>query len=66
MVVCKECKGNCDNGELVGGICPECLEKLERRKQNAGKAAKLINSSFYQAEMNLSLSGSQIRTGTSQ
>lgn len=27
MVVCEICGGNCDNGELVQGICPECLEK---------------------------------------
>ena len=24
---CDKCGGNCDAGELIGGICPECLEE---------------------------------------
>lgn len=27
MVECRICHGNFDNGELIGGVCPECLEK---------------------------------------
>lgn len=43
MVVCKICKGNCDHGELVQGICPECMEtrkKIEmirRMREEDGK-----------------------------
>lgn len=49
MEVCKKCKGNCDAGELVGGICPECLEKMEkqRRRRSAVKAVKLAKAPFF-------------------
>ncbi|EOT29438.1 hypothetical protein C805_00021 [Eubacterium sp. 14-2] len=33
MVVCEICGGNCDHGELVQGICPECREKEEKKEK---------------------------------
>lgn len=36
MEICRICKGNCDSGELVGGICPECQEE-ERRDQERNR-----------------------------
>lgn len=31
MVVCKICKRNRDHGELVQGICPECMETMKKK-----------------------------------
>lgn len=33
MVVCESCGGNCDHGELVQGVCPECLEEERKGKK---------------------------------
>lgn len=32
METCERCNGNCDSGELVQGICPECAEEIKRRR----------------------------------
>lgn len=29
METCERCNGNCDSGELVQGICPECAEEIK-------------------------------------
>lgn len=51
MVVCESCGGNCDHGELVQGVCPECLEEERKRKENAALLEKLEGSSFWQMEL---------------
>ena len=36
MRVCRTCGGYCDPGDIVGGICTDCLEaerELENRKE---------------------------------
>lgn len=33
MRICSVCEGNCDDGELVGGICHECRETAEQEKR---------------------------------
>lgn len=53
MVICKVCGGNCDNGEVVGGICLECLEEEQIRQIRAASVAKLVNSQSYQLELGL-------------
>ena len=53
MVTCKVCGGNCDNGELVGGICLECLEEEQQRQIRAASVAKMMNSQSYQMELRL-------------
>ena len=53
MVVCGVCGGNCDNGELVGGVCPECLEEEQQRKIRAESVIKMIHSQSYQMELRL-------------
>lgn len=53
MVTCKRCGGNCDNGELVGGICLECLEEERQEQLRANTVVKIMNSPSYQMELNL-------------
>ena len=53
MVVCSVCGGNCDNGELVGGICLECLEEEQQRQIRASSVAKMMRSQSYQMELRL-------------
>lgn len=53
MVTCKCCKGNFDNGELTGGICPECIEEEKQRQIRAESVYKMMNSQSYQMEMRL-------------
>lgn len=53
MVVCENCGGNCDNGELVQGVCQECIEKRESEKSIKILSEKMMNSPFYQMRLNL-------------
>lgn len=53
MVVCEICGGNCDHGELVQGICPECWEMREKRKARVALLEKIERGSFLQMELNL-------------
>ena len=53
MVICKVCGGHCDNGELVGGVCPECLEEEQQRQIRAESVIKMMHSQSYQMELRL-------------
>ena len=53
MIVCKKCHGNCDTGEVIGGICLECLEKEQQNVLRNTRVIKMLNSPFYQMELNL-------------
>lgn len=53
MVVCEKCGGNCDNGELVGGVCPECTEEERQRRIRAESVIKMMRSQSYQMELRL-------------
>ena len=46
MEICRICKGNCDSGELVGGICPECLEEERRDQERKGILGRMLNGPF--------------------
>ena len=48
MEICRICKGNCDSGELVGGICPECLEEERRDQERKGILGRMLNGPFRQ------------------
>ncbi len=48
MKICRMCKGNCDNGELIGGICPERREAEAREQERADDVARMLRSPFYQ------------------
>lgn len=50
MVVCEKCGGNCDHGELVQGICPDCLEEERENREKAAYLDKLCRSSFSQMD----------------
>lgn len=51
MEKCKVCGGNCDNGELIGGVCPECLEEERQRQKRADVVARIMNSPAEQMEL---------------
>ena len=57
MVICRRCKANCDNGELIGGVCPDCLEEEKREQLRADAVVRIMNSPSYQ--MGLELTGCQ-------
>ena len=53
MVTCKRCGGNYYNGELIGGICTDCLEDERQEQIRASAVASIMNSPSYQMELNL-------------
>lgn len=53
MVQCKKFGGNCDNGELIGGICPECMEEERQEEIRANTVIGIMNSPSYQMELEL-------------
>lgn len=53
MVTCNRCGGNYDNGELIGGICLECMEEEQQEQLRASAAAKMMNSPSYQMELDM-------------
>lgn len=53
MITCERCGGNCDNGEVTGGICLECIEDERQKMIQTAAMAKMINSQPYQLEFKL-------------
>lgn len=53
MVRCERCGANCDNGELRGGICPECIEEDKQRQIRAESVCKMMNSESHQIKLRL-------------
>ena len=53
MIVCEVCGGNCDNGELIQGICPECRELKEKEINRNILSEKLLHSDFFQMSFGL-------------
>lgn len=53
MVECEVCHGSCDNGELVGGKCSECIEAERQERIRADSVAKMMNGPSYQMEFGL-------------
>ena len=47
---CSVCHGNCDPGELVGGVCPECLEEQTRQMLMRDKVRRLVIAPYEQLE----------------
>lgn len=54
---CRLCKGNCDCGELVNGVCTECLEEEKQEQIANSSIARIISSPFYQMDLGEFLSG---------
>ena len=57
MYKCDVCGGNCDCGELVGGVCLECLEEQKQEQLVSTKIARIINGPFYQIKLEDLISG---------
>lgn len=57
MYKCDVCGANCDCGELVGGVCLECLEEQKQEQLASTKFARIINGPFYQIKLEDLLSG---------
>lgn len=61
MVTCKRCGGNCDNGEVIGGVCLECLEEEKMKLDRESSMARMLNSVAFQMEMNFEEAGNLYR-----
>lgn len=51
MVECRICHGNYDNGELIGGICPECIEEMQQEQERSHTVAMMLNSPSKQMKL---------------
>ena len=63
METCERCNGNCDSGELVQGICPECVEEIERRRHMREVSDRLLSSPCKQLVMDLAGGGNDAVCG---
>lgn len=52
MVICKRCGGYCDNGELIGGICPDCMEEERQEQIRVDNVSNMMRSRYEQMELN--------------
>lgn len=57
MYRCNVCGGNCDCGELVGGVCLECREEQNKKQLSSTQITNMMNSSFYQMNLEDFISG---------
>lgn len=48
---CSVCGANCDPGELVGGVCVDCLEEQRVAIVTQDKAVSLLNAPWEQMEL---------------
>ncbi len=53
MVVCECCGGNCDAGDVIGGICLDCIEDEKQKETKKESLAKMINTDSSQLEFKL-------------
>ena len=51
MRICKSCGGHCDEGEIVGHICLECMEEERQRQIKSETVVRIMNSPFEQMEL---------------
>lgn len=51
METCRKCGANCDNGELRGGICQDCIREEEQRENMMTAVAKMLNHTPVQLRM---------------
>lgn len=50
MKVCNCCGGNCDSGEVIGGICLDCIEIENQKRARNDSLARMINTDPFQIE----------------
>lgn len=53
MIKCRKCGCNCDPSDILGGVCDDCREEEKQRLIRAETVQKILNSPFYQMELNL-------------
>ena len=46
--ICSDCQGRCDPGELVNGVCLECLENQRQAMVARNKAVQFLNAPWEQ------------------
>lgn len=46
--VCSECKGRCDPGEMIGGICFDCRMKLENKEKVRQEADRIVRTDVFE------------------
>lgn len=51
-IECPICHGRCDPGDLVNGVCLDCLEAERQRQERSRTVVRIMNSPCYQMEMN--------------
>lgn len=51
MIICKRCQANCDNGEIIGGVCLDCREEEKQEQLRADTVVRIMNSPSYQMEL---------------
>lgn len=50
---CSVCGGNCDAGELVNHVCPECIEEQKKKELMQSDLFMIMKSPFEQMELSL-------------
>ena len=48
MIVGEKCGGNCDPGEIVQGVCFECLEEQRMEVVRSSKVQRMLTGPYYQ------------------
>lgn len=48
---CRWCHGRCDPGDLIDGICLECLEEEQQRIIRKRSVAQIMSSQYEQLEI---------------
>ncbi len=60
MVVCERCGGNCDPGEIVQGICLECMEEQKMAVVRSSKIQRLLTGPYYQMTLGEVMCGDSV------
>ena len=53
MYTCRKCDCNYDAGELIGGICIDCLEKQRERTKRENDIRQMLCQPAYQMMLDL-------------
>ena len=60
MIVCERCGGNCDPGEIVQGVCLECLEEQRMAVERSNSIKKMLVSTFHQMTLEEVMRGDSV------
>jgi NMD protein affecting ribosome stability and mRNA decay len=48
---CRRCGAYCDPGELVSGLCEDCTEAVEKKRNKENRIAWLLDCDFTQMKL---------------